>query len=354
MTKAALLRAATHVAFDAATTESLLNIGAINVVRASDCLIVGPSRLDALEHARTRETWRSLFEESSFRDESGEPWDRLYSPDIRWGLPVVLWVSVSLRERVNLWRACRWLRHLGIASGEVLVAEFEFVFGTINRSCEPPIMPRFNCSASVAHHPNEVLLDRLDTACPWPVERYEHAVRLWECYVDDNPLLFVESCIRGVDGFPELAPLWGLLSCFFPRQAAGGTLRLSRLDELILTILSTEENLTAVSVFCHKSQFGLDLRELLSCTGDLFLRARLDQWAKHGSAAVERAPGPRPPNAGSPMRSKVYRLTERGMQLRDKGLDRLTDAPSLPIAGTEAYSPSAPWVLLEDGRLSRL
>ncbi|AUX48434.1 uncharacterized protein SOCE26_099680 [Sorangium cellulosum] len=26
----------------------------------------------------------------------------------------------------------------------------------------------------------------------------------------------------------------------------------------------------------------------------------------------------------------------------------------MPIAGTEAYSPSAPWVLLEDGRLARL
>jgi hypothetical protein len=54
------------------------------------------------------------------------------------------------------------------------------------------------------------------------------------------------------------------------------------------------------------------------------------------------------------MLSEVYRLKERGMRLRDKGLDQLTDAPNLPIAGTEAYSPSAPWVLLEDGRLARL
>ncbi|WP_437304850.1 hypothetical protein [Sorangium sp. So ce388] len=54
------------------------------------------------------------------------------------------------------------------------------------------------------------------------------------------------------------------------------------------------------------------------------------------------------------MLSEVYRLTERGMRLRDEGLDQLTDAPSLPIAGTEAYSPAAPWVLLEDGRLVRL
>ncbi|WP_434047574.1 MULTISPECIES: hypothetical protein [Sorangium] len=42
------------------------------------------------------------------------------------------------------------------------------------------------------------------------------------------------------------------------------------------------------------------------------------------------------------------------MRRRDKGLDQLTDAPSLPIAGTEAYPASAPWVLIEDGRLARL
>ncbi|WP_437842634.1 hypothetical protein [Sorangium sp. So ce1153] len=93
--------------------------------------------------------------------------------------------------------------------------------------------------------------------------------------------------------------------------------------------------------------------DLVSCTGDLFLGDRLAYWAKHdSSAAVERAPGPKPP--GYPMLSKVYRLTERGMQLRDKGLDQLTDAPSLPLAGIEAYSASAPWVLLEDGRLARM
>ena len=42
------------------------------------------------------------------------------------------------------------------------------------------------------------------------------------------------------------------------------------------------------------------------------------------------------------MLSEVYRLTARGMRLRDKGLDQLTDAPGLPIAdaGWMATSPS--------------
>ncbi|WP_437622970.1 hypothetical protein [Sorangium sp. So ce1151] len=239
------------------------------------------------------------------------------------------------------------------ANRDVLVLEFERVYGTMKRFPEPPRVPPFDCSSSVAHHPNEVLLDRLDEAHPWPEERYECAIRLWDAYADENPLPFVESCIAGVEGFPELASLWALLSCFLPRRTTEGALRLSRYDDLIFTILSVEEWQTPVRVICNKSQLGVDLRDLVSCTGDLFWGDRLVQWAKHGSsAAVESAPGPKPPDY--PLLSQVYRLIERGMRLRDKGLDQLKDAPSLPIAGTEAHSPSAPWVLLEDGQLARL
>jgi hypothetical protein len=144
-----------------------------------------------------------------------------------------------------------------------------------------------------------------------------------------------------------------LLSRFFPRRTPEGALRLSRFDELLFTILSMEWQ-TPLDVFAHKSQSGVALRQLLYCTGDLFLPRRLEQWAAHGSsAAMERAPGPKPP-FGYPLLSSVYRLTKRGIRLRDAGLEALADAPSLPMAGIEAYAPTSPWVLLEDGRLARL
>jgi hypothetical protein len=205
----------------------------------------------------------------------------------------------------------------------------------------------------VSDHPDEILLARLDRAQPWSAERYDHGVRLWEGYVDEDPLPFVERCIAGVEGFVELAPLWTLLSCFFPRKTAQGGLRLSRFDELVFTLLSSEWQ-TALALAVHESETRMHLWHLLSCTGDLFLPHRLERWADHASsAAVERAPGPKPRNSGYPLLSEVYRLTERGTRLRDEGLDQLTDAPALPVAGTEAYSASAPWVLLEDGRLAR-
>ncbi|MGK4000640.1 hypothetical protein [Sorangium sp. So ce1024] len=334
---------ATHVAFDGLTAERLLEIGATNVVRASDRLLTGPSRRDVLEHARVRRVWW----------DSDEEWDQLYSPNVQWELPVTLWVSASLHERVNLWRTCSWLRHLGIAHHDVLIIDLEPV--PLSSAADREVLTRpFSCSESVSDHADEVLLDRLSKARPWSVERHDRAIRLWESYVDDNPLPFVESCINGVEGFVELAPLWALLSRFFPRKAAEGGLRLSRFDEIVFALLSSEWQ-TALALAVHKSETRMHLWHVLSCTGDVFLPRRLEHWADHdASAVVERAPGPKPPNAGYPMLSEVYRLTERGMRLRENGLDQLTDAPSLPIAGIEAYSPSAPWVLLEDGRLARL
>jgi hypothetical protein len=204
----------------------------------------------------------------------------------------------------------------------------------------------------VAAHPDEVLLDHLAHARPFSQERYDRAVSLWETYTDENPLPFVQRCLRGVEGFPELAPLWEFLSYLFPRKTPEGVLRLSRFDELLLSILSGEWQ-TPVKVFVHDSSQGLELRQFLSCAGDLFIPRRLDEWSAHGSnPAVERAAGPKPPD--NRMLSSVYRLTASGLQIREAGLKQLSDAPSLPIAGIEAYGLTTPWVLLEDGRLARL
>ena len=71
------IRPAMHLAFESPTAERLLKLGATNVVRASDCLILGPSHRDAHEHVRLRAAWWGP---------SDEKWDRLYSPDVRWSM----------------------------------------------------------------------------------------------------------------------------------------------------------------------------------------------------------------------------------------------------------------------------
>ena len=331
------MQSAMHVAFDPFTPDTLLRLGIGKVVQALDRLVIGPCRRDPAEHARARREWWHSTEE----------WDQLYSPDIRWEPPVVVWVSASIVERVNLWRACAWLRRIGLASQDVFVLDFERI-PTRGTPKEP--LPPFDCTSSVSDHPDELLVERLAAAEPWPSARYDRAVSLWDEYVDADPSRFIQSHLQGVEGFPELGPLWTFLSSLFPMKTEEGALRLSRLDELLFTILS-DQWLTPVAVFAHESEAGVELRQWLSCTGDLFLEDRLAQWARHASGAVQRAAGQRPDVEGL---SSVYRLTDAGRRFRDDGLPQLSDAPALPIAGIEAYAPSSPWVLAKGGRLVRL
>ncbi|MBK8253204.1 MAG: hypothetical protein IPK82_11130 [Polyangiaceae bacterium] len=326
------MRSATHIAFDPFTPDTLLRLGSTTVVQALDRLVIGPCRPDPAEHARVRLSWWH----------STEGWDQLYSPDIRWEPPVVVWVSASIVERVNLWRVCDWLRRIGLAHQDVFVLDFERIRP---RGTPKEPLPPFDCTSSVSDHPDEILLERLAAAEPWPSARYDRAVSLWDEYVDPDPSRFIQSCVQGVEGFSELGPLWRFLSSLFPIKTDEGTLRLSRLDELLFTILS-DQWLTPVAVLAHKSEAGVELRQWLSCTGDLFLEDRLAQWARHGSGAVARAAGQRPDRE---MVSSVYGLTDVGKRFRDSGLPQLSDAPALPIGGIEAYAPSSPWVLAKGG-----
>lgn len=144
------LQTAIHVAFDPFMPERLAHLGAINVVRASDCLLVGPSRRDPRKHEQAREVWW----------DTSEKWDHLYSPAVRWDRPVVLWVSANIGERIHLWRACSWLRRMRIPARDIFPLELDVV-----PPRRPPVEPTppFNCTASVADD-DRVRLKQVDWA----------------------------------------------------------------------------------------------------------------------------------------------------------------------------------------------
>src|SRR5688572_11555503 len=129
LTTPPILLDATHVTFDMPAAERLVQLGATSIVHAHEHLIIGPSRMVPAEHVRTREVWFSSCEACSDIDDAGEKWDQLYSSDLRWSPPVVLWATSSLDDRVNLWRICSYLRSLGIQRSDVLIVEFERVHG---------------------------------------------------------------------------------------------------------------------------------------------------------------------------------------------------------------------------------
>src|SRR5262249_54763652 len=154
-----------------------------SVVRVADNLLLGPCRLDTEEHTRMRTaSWGW-----------DETWDRLYAPDVRWEPPVVVWVSASPKERLNLWRTCSWLDHLGLSHRDVIILDFE------RCPSGDPYVDVYGCGASVCDRPDEALLARLAEARPWPRARYQRAMDLWHRYVDADPSRFARTCARGLD-----------------------------------------------------------------------------------------------------------------------------------------------------------
>jgi hypothetical protein len=306
-------------------------MGARNVVPASENPLVGPCRRDAHEHLQAQGAWWQCPD---------APWDRLCAPDIRWEPPVIVWVSASPQERMNLWRACSWFADLGLSHRDVIILAFE-----AHPRADPGVA-RYGCCQWVNEYPEDVLLARLAEGRPWPRARFERAVDLWHRYTDADPARFAGACARGLAGFPELATVWAIISHFFPRQTADGVLHLSRYDELLLRRLSYESDWVRIFARGPEPWF-----ELSFCTGDRLVPMRLDQWVSHGSSpAIERTPNTPAPNG---MERHIYKITKRGKQIR-RALRDLGDAPRLPIGGAEAYAPEAPWVLREDGRLIQL
>jgi hypothetical protein len=331
------LSAGTHIVFDTADRNRLRDLGVTNLVRANGSTTVGPSRRDIVEHARLRQEWFHTT----------ETWDDLHSADVRWEMPVIVWVTPNFQHRLELWRTCSGLRDKGIAHQDILIVDLP----SLPRSPDaPPLTEPFQSYDCVFYHSDEALTAHLSAARPCTRERYDKAVALWEKFVDPDPRPFVRSCRQGLAGFPELGSIWAFLSHFFPRLSTDGSLRLSRYDELLLEAMSVRWR-TPVKVYIHL------IREhypFMSCMGDLTVTFRLAAWAEHDArpAAVERAPDPKK-GPEDLMLSSIYRLTKHGKQVRERLTD-LTDAPRLPVGGTEAYAPESPWVLREDGRLVRL
>lgn len=335
-----LLSSATHVVCESFVADRLSALGAANIVLAKDSLLVGPSHHDLMTHERMRRAWWGVPDDESV--------DSIASSLVKWSPPIVVWIAPQLGDRLNLWRTCKRLRELRIAAANVRVIEVEPV--PPKRPREGP-RPPFECGASVAHHSDDALLRHLARARPLSGKRLARLVNLWDRFTSSDPRPFVRACLRGVEGVPELASLWAFLSCFLPRRTRGDGLHLSRFDQLLLSVLGDAPR-TPLAVFVHKSAAGEELRALGSCTGDLFFPRRLQQWAQHGPApALERTAGP---TADNPMKAFAYRITDRGRRLLDAGLEDLTDAPDLPLAGITAYRGSDPWVLQDERCLVRL
>jgi len=153
----------------------------------------------------------------------------------------------------------------------------------------------------------------------------------------------------------ELSELGGYQAGFFPRFGVRG-LVLSRFDELLFSCFEKKQWSTPVEIFVSRRAAGDELRKWLSLTGDVFLAARLAQWATHdgGGAALTSEPH----ETENRMKEARYRLSEVGHAIKRHGLGEIDRGAPLPVWGVTAYSSLSPWVVVDDQtgreRLKRL
>lgn len=168
--------------------------------------------------------------------------------------------------------------------------------------------------------------------------RVRELARSWRRLSSASPILAgARAPVR-----QPLAALGGYQAGFFP-GVVEGRLVLSRFDALLFSCVG-EGWSTPLNVFVRRGEAGEELRKWSSFTGDVFLAARMAQWAGHGGgeAALESEPH----RAENVMKAARYRLSEAGRALLREGLVSLDRGAPLPVWGGVAYDPRAGWVVV--------
>lgn len=164
----------------------------------------------------------------------------------------------------------------------------------------------------------------------------------WRAFTAPLATTFNNRCIGAAE---ELGRVGSYHAAFFPRWMSGA-LRLSRVDELVLTCVGGAWSLPS-EILLRRAPEGMALRSWLACTGDIFVARRLRDWAEHSrqETVIEAAPL----DGGHILRGVRYRLSDRGHLLLEKGIRRIIEAPMCLIGGAAAYDPQAPVAAREDG-----
>jgi hypothetical protein len=308
-----------HVATSAEIGKVVARTLGAPVSFVADNLLVGPCAVELDVHRGLRlDTWEQDARE---RARLSKAFDALATA-IASRARMVVWTSPLWSDRVAFWGLCafrlrRWPSHSNLLAARL----------------GPDTASAFGCG-SVRVAPVEV---RRAAEEPSPLSRtfVRRCSGSWRKLAGRRPVL--AGPVR-----EELADVGAYQAGFFPRLRAAAV-HLSRFDELLFSCVG-EKWSTPVDVFVRRSTAGDELRRWLNHTGDLFLAMRLRQWAQHGPAtALESEPG----RTGSIMDAR-YRLSRAGCAIVARGLREIALGAPLSLWGAVAYSPSAPWLVVED------
>ncbi len=302
----------------------------------SDNWVVGPCAVDPERHAHIRcDYWefqgraRSRFV-GSFRG-------IVEAIDSR--QPIVVWTSRLWTDTVALWALCAWRLARSPAEPNLGVVDLG----------DPAEAGDATGSGGgfVRASPADVRRSVGDIRS-LSLTRVREMALFWRKLSALSPILSVKG-ERASKARKKLFDLGDYQAGFLPRLGPRGLI-LSRFDELLFSCLA-EQGSTPVEVFVSREPAGEKLRSRwLSLTGDVFLAARLAQWASHNGKSAALVSEPYKPERR--MIAVRYKLSDTGHAMMRHGLTTVDQGAPLPVWGVTAYDPLAPWVV-EDVHVGR-
>jgi hypothetical protein len=302
---------AAHLTHGDCAGGSVRAAGATTIRVTKDLLTYGPCAADPAQHVALRLAHWGLSDDKAA--------DFALAPTVTsWPTtqPIVLWATRAWSDQLWLWHTLDQLARADIDRARLFWAA--------------PQLPHLLISVGGARPAQ--LTDALAHAQPISPALVDEARALWQKFAAPSPLAFDETRRAGSTTLPDLPAIAEPHGDWFPRRL-DGTLRLSELDELLLSDLDDEWGKPRVS--------GAAFDRLLYPYGDTLILTRLHQWAAHG--AVEHAP-----REGEGWAAHAFRLTLLGRRLRDEGLTTVADAPAIYVGGCRIHDAAQPFVRVTD------
>lgn len=304
------------------------------VIPLVDNLVGGPCSTDADAHAELRlEFWRAWELGASPGKKRKQDWSEgdFHERHLLAELaqherkPVVLWWAPTLPVCLSWWWVLDVLERHRLPRQRFWTA----------RPIMPHREPGFE-QAPIGTCPASGFVDGLRLVRPLSVKLARAGAVLWRSFAGPSPLRFQKTCEAKAAIFPEMPHVLQALAKFFPRGRETGrrNVRLADVDQTLFNALQPTEWLIPARLFLRDGVMGL-----MSLLGDHWIPWRLEQWVQHrpNEAVFERKRAFRSRN---PFIAFAYRLTRKGVQVRDDGLTEVSEAPSLHMGGWKIYDPN--------------
>jgi hypothetical protein len=297
-----------------------------------DNWVVGPCASDPEVHARARcDYWEFQGRErtrflASFRE-------IMEAIDSR--QPIVIWTSRLWTDIVALWALCAW---------RLVRSPAEPNLGLVDLGDPAEAGDATGSGGGFIRASPAGVRRSMSDMRSLSLTRVREMALFWRKLSGRSPILSVKAD-RAAEARKKLFELGEYQAGFLPRLGPHGLI-LSRFDELLFSCLAKRGS-TPAELFVSCKPAGEELRNRwLSLTGDVFLAARLAQWANHNGSDAALTSEPYEPERR--MIAARYRLSDTGHAMMRHGLTTVARGAPLPVWGVTAYDPLAPWVVVDD------